>query len=396
MRVLRVLTRPNGGGPVRHLGALERELRRQGAETLFLVGRCRPGEVDATGRLREDGAEPQLLDALRAGASPADLFQAARALSARIRRFRPDVIHSHTAAAGVAGRLAAPPGVVVVHTFHGHTLHGGYWGPLRTRLVLAAERFLARRTDLLIAVSQKVRMELEAAGLQPRKGWACLSPQPDPPALRGIGKAAARAELALPEGSPVLLFAGRLERVKGLDLLLTALPAVTGIAGRSAPARLLVLGAGREEGKLRAQAAPLGERVRFLGWQKNLEPAFAAADLGVLPSRNEGWPLFLADAAYAGLPVVATDVGGCREALEELGHGLLVAPGDPAVLARAIRHLLQDPVQRTRLGQRGRRNAALRPGPAEAARRHLELYEALLSGRFSGEPEPRPGPGLRA
>ncbi|MFQ5750322.1 MAG: hypothetical protein ACE5H3_12850, partial [Planctomycetota bacterium] len=88
MRVLRVLTRPNGGGPVRHLGALERELRRRGAETLFLVGRCRPGEVDASDRLREDGADPQTLSALRAGASPSDLLQAARALSARIRQFR--------------------------------------------------------------------------------------------------------------------------------------------------------------------------------------------------------------------------------------------------------------------------------------------------------------------
>lgn len=380
MRVLRVLTRPNGGGPVRHLGALERELRGLGVESRFLVGACRRGEEDCEALLRAAGARPTRLAALRPSAWPSDVIAAAREISRHVSEYQPDLIHSHTAVAGAAARLAAPPATPVCHTFHGHTLSGGYRGRLGNWMVRQVERRLARRTDVLIAVAERVRDDLITAGLRPKRGWAVLPPAPDPlPPLPS--RRAARAGLQLTDATPILLFAGRLERVKGLDVLLGALRDAPE-SGALAHAVLLVCGAGREENALRRAARRLGERVRFLGWRRDLSAPLAAADLGVLPSRNEGWPLFLADAAAARLPVVATDVGGCAEALARLGNGVLVPPGDPRALAAALEGLLVDPQRRAALASASAGDGWWSPTAAAAA--HQRLYEALTAGGEDG------------
>lgn len=360
MRVVRVLTRPNLGGPVRHLGSLDAALRDIGVDCLLLTGCGGSGEADAVLALEQQGAEVERIPELRPSLSPRALYSASRAIFRRISAYRPDLVHTHTAVAGMAGRLAGLRArLPLVHTFHGHTFRGGYWSwPVR-RALLAMERWAGRRTDCLVAVAEQVRSELEDLGLRPKRYWKAIHPAP-----------LLHCAPARPDPTSDLLFVGRLVPVKGVDVLLRALAT---LPGRS----LVIAGDGPERASLERLCATLGlsTRVRFQGWVENPSALMSSSRLLVLPSRNEGWPIALLEAAANGLPFLATDVGGCREMVAKLATGLLCPPGSIDALAEGIERSLSSPeVRETAWPPR------VLSSPVVAAAEHRELYESLVCG----------------
>jgi len=383
--VLRVIGRLNMGGPAHQAGLLSgRRFHPERYRTLLVHGSLAPGEASLAGIAEEEGATMRFLPAMRQSVSPLHDSRALAGLIRVARAFRPDVVHTHTAKAGFLGRqaaLAVRPRPVVVHTYHGHVLEG-YFGPAKARLYLGLERAMARVSDRLIGVSQATVDDLVRLGVAPREKFRVLPlgldldrlAAPDPE-LRDE----ARRELGLGEDELLLAFVGRFAPIKRLDLLLEAFARARGTEPRL---RLAVVGDGGERAGLERRAGELGVAadVRFLGYRRDLRPVFAAADLAVLSSDNEGTPVSLIEAAAAGLPAVATDVGGVSEVVNE-DTGILVPPNDPQALSDAIQTMATNPSRREEAGQEARRRALDRYGAARLISDIDSLYQELMEAR---------------
>ena len=278
---------------------------------------------------------------MRRAPHPADL--AARTRLTRIVREKGpfDVLHAHSTKAGLLVRsLPDLTGARVLYTPHCvRSLDPALSAPARS-LVGRVERALSRRTDALIAVSPEERDHLVGLGVEPRRVHVVPN---------GVGPfagdaAAARRVLGMPERATVLGFVGRLCAQKNPGLALEALALLR-------PYRpdlcLAMVGDGPLKGALVRRAHALG-LAGCVGWTRAVpaERVLAGFDAFVLPSGYEGLPYVLLEALSAGLPVVATDVGGARQAIEEGWNGAIVPRGDAQALARALVTWVDDPAAR--------------------------------------------------
>lgn len=337
IRVLRVITRLNVGGPALHASLLTTLLDPERFETTLAVGQESEGEVAmaALGRLPA-GLRPVTIPSLRREISPFADARALGALVALARRVRPHIVHTHLAKAGsigrIAGRLAGAP--VVIHTFHG-TVFSGYFGARASRLYLASERGLARLTTRLIAISPAVRAELIDLRVAPSDKIVEIPLGLDlSPFLTAPDQAAARVRLGLENDARYIAVVGRLVPIKDVATFLRAFAL---LAARRTGVRALIVGDGPERMALERLAADLGitETCRFLGWVSDMPALYAAVDVVALTSLNEGTPVALIEALATGRRVVATAVGGVPDVVPPEA-GILVPPSDPAALADAL------------------------------------------------------------
>lgn len=355
-------------------------LDRGGAENalLHLCGgfAAEPGWEAAVGYLKGDGELRNEFEA--AGVPVHDVGLGAirvdRALSRTkqlLADFDPDVVHTHLfkadcLGAAVAGSSGRP---VLVSTKHNEDVYLARNDP-----VSLAWRTLgkgaARRADAMIAISDGVaafvRRHLgESGGRLETIRYGV----PEPAA--GDGQRF-RAAHGLPPDAPVILCVARLEPQKDHDTLLQAFAALSPDHG----AYLVLLGRGSREEDLRAIA---GERVVFAGFVDDPADAYAAADIVALSSRHEGLGLVLVEAGLAGVPAVATQVGGIPEAMAG-PSGVLVPPGEPGSFAAGLEHLLADATLRKGVGERAREFARERFSVARYLSETKALYDDLLRG----------------
>lgn len=380
LRVLRVIARMNVGGPALQVTGLLDGMDPDRYDHRVLTGHVGPDEADYLA-LRAPDAAVQYVDGLGRSVRAAADVRALRTLIKEVRAFRPHVVHTHTAKAGVLGRLAARAcGVpALVHTFHGHLLHG-YFSPAVTRAVVLTERSLARGSTRLVAVGSQVRDDLLAAGIGRAEQYVVVPPGLAlPPAPT---REEARTALGLPLSAPVVTLVARLTAVKRPERFVEVARA---LAEQHPAAVFAICGEGALLPELRRQAAGLGDRVRFLGWRGDVETVYAATDLVVLTSDNEGMPVSLIEAALSGVPAVATRVGSVAEVVADGETGILVEP-EVAALSAAVDRLLSDNVLRQRMA-----TAAAHRAEALFGRRRLvddieRLYEQIareqhLAGR---------------
>jgi len=277
--------------------------------------------------------------------------RAAIDLLREIRAFRPDVLHLHSTKAGLVGRmLGALLGMPALYTPHGTSWH--YTGRLLGRVQLALERALRHVTTTLVSVCpEEASAFVDEVGFDATRVRVVRNgvhvPEPD---VVARARATARAALGMGPNEIWLGFVGRLTAEKGTDLLLRALAADPG------PDGLLVVGDGPDRPALEAAARRAPVPVRFCGFQDDVSPFLAAADVFVQPSRSEGLPFAVLEAMAHGVPVVCARVGGMPGVVD--GCGVLVPPEDPAALADALRDLVHDPAGRHRLGAAGRARVA--------------------------------------
>jgi glycosyltransferase involved in cell wall biosynthesis len=352
-RVLRVITRLNVGGPATHVTLANRGLEDRGWETLLVFGRVEPdeAEIDTAAISTPTLRVPALARPIR----PLADVRAAAGIARAIRHFRPHVVHTHLAKAGQLGRGMAllTSSAVRVHTFHG-TVFGGYFGDAASRAIVGAERLLGARTQAIVALSDRQRRELLEARIAPAERIHIVPLGLDlerfAPARSTIARAAARRRLAIPDDAVVIAAIGRLVRIKRLDRLVDAFAIVAPAVPSS---RLYLVGDGAERASLEARvaAAGIGDRVVFAGWSAATPDWYAAADVVALTSDREGTPLALIEAAAAGRPVVATDVGGVADVVSDGSTGFVVAADDGSALAARLIALALDPDLRARLGR---------------------------------------------
>jgi glycosyltransferase involved in cell wall biosynthesis len=389
IRVLRVIARLNMGGPALHVAYLSAGLKERGYRTTLVAGELARGEASMAFVAEQRGVRvvhiPQLHREITA---LGDAIAVAR-LVRLIRRERPHVIHTHTAKAGAVGRMAAllaggSPRPIVVHTFHGHVLRG-YFGPARTTAFRLLERWLARVSDALVAVSPQVRDDLVALGVAPPEKFAVLRlgielEERVAAARNGDLRAEARTMLGLPDDRFVVGWIGRMTAVKRTDDVLLALRAVR---ERGVDAVLCMVGDGPGRDDVERQAHELGiaRHCLYLGDPEAVAPWLAAMDAFVLPSSNEGTPVSAIEALAAGRPVVATRVGGVPDVVREGETGFLVDPGDVGALGDRLAELARDPKLRERMGRAGQQGTPSRYAVARLVDDVDRLYRSLLQTR---------------
>jgi glycosyltransferase involved in cell wall biosynthesis len=387
-RVARVIARLNVGGPAIQATSLSSHLRAFGYGTLLIYGRLSPGEGDMGYLLTADHAT-EVVPTLGREMAPIRDLRAWWRIYRRLCRFRPHIVHTHTAKAGALGRLAAVAynrtagrrePARLVHTYHGHVFDG-YFGGASTRFFLGVERWLARYTDALVAISPRVKTDLLETYRIATASQAHVIPlgfDLSPfAAIDEAGRSRARAALGIPPGRRVVATVGRLTAIKQHALFLEMAQFVTtNVPGVD----FLVVGDGELRASLEALAATLGlaGSVRFLGWRRDLTTIYGATDVFVLTSRNEGTPVALIEAMASGVPGVSTDVGGVRDVIVSPEVGVVVPFGEPQALAAAVQDLLESPDRRRVIGDRARE--------AVLGRFHLDrllsdvanLYNSLL------------------
>ena len=389
MRVVRIITRLNVGGPSIQAITLSDRLAARGFETLLVHGQLGAGEGDMR-YLVAPGTRTEFVPALLRPVAPLHDARALAAILALLRRVRPHIVHTHMAKAGSVGRAAAAiynrttrrsGRAKVVHTYHGHVLEG-YFSAAAAKVFTIAERALAHVSDAIVAISPAIQRELFGEYRIGRADQYCVIPLGfDLDALAAIGdddRRRARIELGLEPDACVVTTVGRLTAIKQHGLFLD----VAALVARDEPqARFLVAGGGELRGELerRVSALGIGDRVRFLGWRRDLTTIYGASDVFLLTSRNEGTPVALIESLAAGVPGVSTQVGGIGDVITGDDVGLVAPFGDARALADAVVALLRDRDRRRRMGEAGRRSVVARYSLARLVDDVDALYRRLLA-----------------
>jgi glycosyltransferase involved in cell wall biosynthesis len=365
------VSQPVEGGVARVVTDLVRAQVRRGAR---VVVACPPG--GALGPAAADRGAEVVPWAARRSPGPG-LAREVRAAARMIRGVRPDLLHLHSAKAGLAGRLAARGRVPTVFQPHAWS-YEAVSGPA-AKAVVRWERGAARWADRLLCVSEDERDSGTRHGVRAR--WAVVPNGVDtehfrPPLRRASVRAALPALSDLGDGTPLVVCVGRLCRQKGQDLLLRAWPAV---AARLPEARLALVGDGPDHRRLLLGAPP---GVLLTGPAADPLPWYQAADVVVQPSRWEGMALAPLEAMACGRPVVLTDVSGARQSVPPADTaGCVVPPDDPAALAAALLRLLTDPALRSAAGLRALSHTRAHHDVRDTTAAISALYAPLLPRR---------------
>lgn len=359
LSIVHVIARLNVGGAALHVLQLAAEQSRRGHDVVVVAGVLAVGEESMEYVAAELGVDVLGLRSLRRPLSARSDLAAILGLRAILRHRRPDVLHTHTAKAGATGRLAALVSgsarpQTVVHTYHGHVL-SGYFDGGRERVFRWIERMLAHTADALVAVSDEVRDDLVRFGVAPAARFAVVPygfHLPEWGAADDEARRRIRSHLDLDEETLAIGWVGRLTAIKRpLDLVRTLHAALD--AG--ADAVLVVIGDGelRAETEVLARELGVADRTRFVGFQQRIREWYAAVDVSLLTSANEGTPVVAIESLAAERPVVATRAGGTATVVREGVSGYLVEVGDVSGLAARLVELGRDPELRRRLGRSG-------------------------------------------
>ena len=277
-----------------------------------------------------------------------------------------DIVHAHGLRAGLAAVLSRRRPLVV--TLHNAVLTEGPGGAVRA----AGERAVARGADVVLGVSPDLVERARSLGAKDAQFVPVAAPRLEP--VRDV--AAVRAELGLTDAAPLVLCVARLHPQKGLAVLVQA---SRRWAAMDPPPLIAVVGDGPLAATLADQIAAERAPVRLLGRRADVADLISAADVVVLPSRWEGWPLVLSESLQLGRPIVATRVGGVPDLVRDAA--VLVPPGDADALAAAVCGLLERPGERHELAERAKRRAADLPTEDDTAEAVLGVYGHIVSSQ---------------
>jgi glycosyltransferase involved in cell wall biosynthesis len=381
--VLRLFSRLNIGGPSVHVVLLSAGLRPLGYETRLVVGRESAREGNMLALAEQKGVACEAVAGLGREIAPLRDVRALVGLRRLMRAWKPTIVHTHTAKAGLLGRLAARSAGVpfVVHTYHGHVLRG-YFSPAKTALFRRIETRLAPLSDALVAVSDAVRRDLVDLGVADGARIRVIPLGLELAHLAGeLPRGVLRSGAGIPESAPLVGMVGRLVPIKDVPTFLRAARLVAQVRP---DARFALVGDGEDRARLEALATELGLSgvVAFLGWRLDLPAVYGDLDVVVNASRNEGTPVALIEALAASRAVVATRVGGTPDLLGRDGErGALVPPGEPQVLAHAILQTVEESEAARRRARAGREHVLARYTSDRLVRDVDALYREIRAVR---------------
>jgi glycosyltransferase involved in cell wall biosynthesis len=368
-------------------------------ESCLLAGQVSPGEADMGYFAEEHGVQPIILPRLAREISCFDDLATLWRVYQFFRRTRPHIVHTHTAKAGAIGRLAGLLArvPVLIHTFHGHVFYG-YFGRFKTTCFLWVERLLALFTNKLIVISEKQREEVcHRYQIAEQNKFAVIPLGFDLAQFLSVDR---RTECLSSPGQGIRVgIIGRMVPVKNHGLAVSICEKIFHEQLTPLPMQFVMVGDGPLRESLEGRVAALGleGRINFVGWQRDLPRTYQSLDLILLTSINEGTPVALIESMAAGLPFVATGVGGVRDMVDGEGiefrnqvgevlyvrykNGILVKPGDVKGAATALAYLAEEPKIRQEMGEAGRRFVQDRYAKERLLHDMRTLYQGLIAQR---------------
>lgn len=405
-RILRIINRFNLGGPTHNAAYLTRYLPGD-FETLLVGGAQEQSEEGSGHILKNLGVEPKILPEMQREVAPWRDRSAYRRIKQLIKEFKPDIVHTHAAKAGAVGRMAASElGVkAIVHTFHGHVFHS-YFGAVRTAMYKNIERFLARRSSRIVAISDRQKSELvdehricagEKVSVIPL-GFDLGKFQQEQATKRALF----RRVYGVADDEIAIGIVGRLVPVKNHDLFLEAMKLVRERTGRKV--RAFIVGDGEERERLESRTRELGlsqvvgpyfnghgfghglnghpmtqhADITYTSWIKEIDIVNAGVDVIALTSVNEGTPVSLIEAQAANRPIVSTKVGGIENVVVEGGTALLSPTEDVERFAQNLLRVVEDDALRGRMAQGGWEHVKQRYHYTRLVDDTAALYRELL------------------
>lgn len=368
MKVLHLIARMNVGGTARYLTMLLDGLKSHGIESSIATGYVQGSEVEDPSI---NSVKVHRITNLGRAVNPIADHKAYKEFEALVSQIKPDIIHSHTFKAGFISRFrrkslikAIGKEVKFVHTFHGHLLDDPEFSGIKKQLIIFAERTLAKRSDKLVTVGQKVADELIANKIGDANKY--LNIPPGVTSLPSLDKNKARDEFKLHQEKPVV---GWLARVTGVKNPLLAIE----VAKEFPQVQFLFGGSGDLFDELVSKAP---SNCQVMGWV-DAASFMSACDIILSTSDNEGMPIALIEAQLAGKPVVATSVGSVSEVVLD-GETGLVTNKSKEQLISALKSLIDNPELCEKLGQKAATLAQANFAPAVMVQKHLDLYRLLV------------------
>jgi glycosyltransferase involved in cell wall biosynthesis len=369
IKVLRIIARMNVGGPAVQISNLMRGLDPKIFDQKLITGYCEQDEIDYL-ELNAPEIPCTRIKGFGRRVSLKEDFLTFFYLAKEIKNFKPDYIHTHTAKAGVLGRIAAIlmfSRAKLIHTFHGHLLHG-YFSPFKTKLVVLVEKLLAMRSTILVSVGEQVRDDLLAAGVGRQDQFKIIPPGVN---LGAIPEShLTRTNLGIPESATVITFLGRITKVKRPDRFAQV---ALQISKQNPSAYFLIVGSGELEEILKSELSTIPLKVKFLGWRNDIENILGATDILLITSDNEGTPVSAIQAGIAGIPTVSTNVGSVSKIIEDGVSGILTSL-NPIEIAEQLQKLITGTKLRQILGERAKLDIIERFSVSQLIKKHEEIY----------------------
>lgn len=393
-RVLRILNRLIIGGPSLNATYLSRYMAPE-YETMLVIGGKDDHEQDAGHLAERLGLEPVVIPSMKRAIDPRADREAYLEIKKLIRDFKPDIVHTHAAKSGAIGRLAAAACKVpvIVHTFHGHVFHS-YFNKAKTRAFIEIERYLARKSSGIIAISDLQKEELGSV-------YKICKPEKIRVIPLGLDldrfqqnrdqkRQAFRKRYLLEDDEIVIGIIGRIVPVKNHALFVQA---IAGLLPRTTKKlRIIVVGDGDMRPQMETEWRQAGLDYAYFpeehraasvictSWQTEMDEVLAGMDIVALSSHNEGTPVSLIEAQAAGKPVVSTDVGGVKDAVAQNSSGFIVPPGAADAFRDSLLQLVEQEDLRLQMGNAGTHFVQAQFAYQRLVRDMSAYYEELLQG----------------
>lgn len=352
IKIAQVITRMDRGGAPDIVKSLFHYLTKKGYDVTLISGSTTRPSLDTKGFLRDYREKMIMMPELQRELRPISDIRAFIKLFVLFKKKKFDIIHTHTAKAGFLGRIAArlAGACAVVHTPHGHNFYG-YFGRLKSRLIIMLERMAALFADRIIALTDIEKKDMFWYNICPVSKISVVRSGIDLVRYNknGLDKERKKSELKINADDFLVGMMARLERVKGAAYFIEA---VKYISDEFSKAKFLIVGDGPLKENLTLLARRLGiyDKITFTGWREDIPDILSITDIVVLPSLNEAVGRILLEAGASGKPIVATAVGGVPEIIRNGETGFLVPPGDSKKIAEAVVSLLKDEKKRLQMG----------------------------------------------
>jgi len=349
VKVLRIINRFNLGGPTYNVSYLSAYLPPD-FETKLIGGGAEESEGDALFIPKQHGLQPEIIEELQREVNFKQDRKAYQAIKKIIEDYKPDIVHTHASKAGAIGRLAASKAKVpvIIHTFHGHVFHS-YFGKLKTSIYKAIERYLAKKTTAIIAISKKQKHELvDIHKIAPANKVEVINLGFDLDRFQS-GQDSKRAQFKkthLVENDAICIgIIGRLTAVKNHQMFFDVIEKVFKKTTRKV--HVFVIGDGELMSNLLVLSEPIlqkfpSQKITFTSWIKDVSVPLAILDIVCLTSLNEGTPVSLIEAQAANVAVVSTNVGGVEDILSKNNSGFVVDGFDSEDFSNKLLTLIND------------------------------------------------------
>lgn len=359
VRVLRIINRFNIGGPTYNATFLTRFLPEE-YETLLIGGLPEEGEADSLHICDKYDVKPVLLDELQRNPSIKADWKAFLKIRKIIKEFKPDIVHTHAAKAGVLGRLAAfSCGIkCTVHTFHGHVFHS-YFGKIKTAIFKWIERFVGFFSTQIIAISPEQKQELTAKFKIVSAKKVTVIPLGFDLNLFNENavqnRFLTREKFSIAEDEVAIAIIGRLTAIKNHTFIINLLNDLQRDTQRKIV--FFIVGDGELKEEIKGLVNDLkwekNIRVVFTSWIKEVNVFVPGMDIVALCSFNEGTPVSLIEAQAANVAVISNDIGGVKDIVSQMHTGLIVSELDTKAYKSALLTLIENDVLRNQMRENG-------------------------------------------